>query len=164
MATNQLTPRTSHPQPFPKPALYEAIFALNRDLGTVIDDFNRLREFRFSRRYIDAFIVKIEDLRSWANAEFLDRQHDRELKDWYHFGKLDRKFEQRFVDPNDVLISAERRLEEMAADERYALAEASGLRERRERAEKQLSKLIKPTEPTEPTEPAEPDESTEPAS
>lgn len=138
MATHQVTPHPSQPQPFPKPALYEAIAALNRDLGTVIDDFNRLREFRFSRLYIDAFIVKIEDLRSWANAEFLERQHDRELKDWYHFGRLDRKFEQRFKDPNDVLIDAEHRLQQLAAEERDALAEARGLRKRRRRAEKQL--------------------------
>jgi hypothetical protein len=140
MATNQVTPPKTRPQPFPKPALYEAIFALNRDLGLVAEDLNRLREFRFSRLYIDAFIVKIEDLRSWANAEFLEQQLDREMKDWYHFGRLDRKFEQRFKDPNDVLIDAEHRLEEMAAEEQDALAEARGLRKRRQRAEKQIVK------------------------
>jgi hypothetical protein len=101
-------------------------------------DFNRLRQFRFSRLYIDAFIVKIEDLRSWANAEFLERQVSREHKDWYHFGRLDRKFEQRFIDPNDVLIDAERRLEQLAAEEQDALAEARGLRKRRRRAQKRL--------------------------
>lgn len=140
MATHQVTPRPSQPQPFPKPQLYEAIAALNRDLGTVIEDFNRLREFRFSRLYIDAFIVKIEDLRAWANGEFLERQLSREMKDWYHWGKLDRKFEQRYKDPNDVLIDAERRLEEMTIEERRALAEARGLRKRRQRAEKKLAK------------------------
>jgi hypothetical protein len=139
MAINQVTPHPSHPQPFPKPQLYEAIAALNRDLGTVIEDFNRLREFRFSRLYIDAFIVKIEDLRAWANGEFLERQLDREMKDWYHFGKLDRKFEDRYKDPNDVLIDAERRLEQMVAEERSALIEARELRKRRRRAEKKLA-------------------------
>src|ERR1700722_12735308 len=101
MAINQVTPRPSHPQPFPKPALYEAISVLNRDLGTVVEDFNRLREFRFSRLYIDAFIVKIEEIRAWANGEFLERQVSRELKDEHHWSTLDRKFEQRFVDPDD---------------------------------------------------------------
>lgn len=140
MANPQVTPRPSQPQPFPKPQLYEAIALLNRDLGAVIEDFNRLREFRFSRMYIDAFIVKIEDLRAWANAEFLDRQLGREHKDWYHFGRLDRKFEQRFIDPDDVLISAERRLEELAAEEKDAVAEARQLRKRRLRTEKQRAK------------------------
>lgn len=142
MATHQVTPRPSQPQPFPKPQLYEAIATLNRDLGAVIDDFNRLREFRFSRLYIDAFIVKIEDVRAWANAEFLERQVSREHKDWYHFGKLDRKFEQRFIDPNDVLIYAERRLDELAAQEQDARAEARRLRKRRQRAEKRIGKQL----------------------
>ena len=140
MATNQLTPPRTQPQPFSKPQLYEAIFALNRDLGTVAEDFNRLREFRFKRLYIDAFIVKVEDLRAWANAEFLEQQLDREMKDWHHFGELDRKFEQRFIDPNDVLISAEHRLDELAAEEQDALAEARSLRKRRQRAEKERAK------------------------
>ncbi len=129
MATPHLT--RSQPQPFPKPQLYEAIATLNRDLGTVIDDFNRLREFRFSRLHIDAFIVRIEDLRAWANSEFLERQHDRELKDWYHFGKLDRKFEDRYKDPNDVLIHAQRRLEQLATEERDVLTDADRIRMQR---------------------------------
>lgn len=131
MATNQLTPRRSQPQPFHKPALYEAIFALNRDLGLVVDDFNRLREFRFSRLYIDAFIVKIEEIRAWANGEFLERQHSRELKDEHHWSTLDRKFEQRFKDPNDVLIDAKRLQERRAAEEQHVLTEADRIRKQR---------------------------------
>jgi hypothetical protein len=131
MATNQVTPRRSQPQPFNKPALYEAIFIMNRDLGLVVDDFNRLREFRFSRRYIDAFIVKIEEIRAWANGEFLERQHDRELKDWFHWERLDHQFEQRFKDPNDVLIDAKRLQEQQAAEEQHVLTEADRIREQR---------------------------------
>jgi hypothetical protein len=150
MATHQVTPRRTYPHPYPKPALYEAISAVNRDLGLVIEDFNRLREFRFKRRDIDSFIAKAEHLRARVNSELLERQLARELKDEHHFWLLDHKFEDRYADPNDVLISAERRLEEMAAQERHALAEARELRERRERSEKQLSEIIKPTEGTEP--------------
>ena len=158
MATHQVTPRRTHPQPFPKPALYEVISNVNRDLGMLIEDFERLREFQFKRKDIDSFIAKAEHLRARANAELLEHQLDRELKDEHHFSMLDKKFEDRYLDPNDVLIGAAQRLEEMGKHERYALREASDLRERRERAEKQLGKLIKPAEPT---ESAEADESTE---
>jgi len=41
---------------------------------------------------------------------------------------LDKKFEDRYLDPDDVLIGAEQRLEEMAKQERYALREAHELR------------------------------------
>jgi hypothetical protein len=139
MATNQLTPRRTQPQPFPKPQLYEAIFALNRDLGLVVEDLNRLREFRFSRREIDALIAKAEHFRARANVEFLERQHSRELKDEFHFWMIDRKFEDRYKDPDDVLIGAQRRLEELAAEEQDARAAARGLRKVRRRAEKRLA-------------------------
>ena len=159
MATHQVTPRRTHPQPYPKPALYEVISNVNRGLGMLIEDFERLREFRFKRRDIDSFIAKAEHLRARANAELLERQLDRELKDEHHFSMLDKKFEDRYLDPNDVLIGAERRLEEMAQQERYALREAHELRDRRERAEKQLRPLIPPAAPAEPTEPNEATES-----
>lgn len=139
MATSQATPRRTQPQPYPKPALYEAIFALNRDLELVLEDLNRLREFRFSRSDIDRFIAKTQHLRSTANAEFLDRQLARELKDDHHFWLIDKKFDDRYKDPDDVLISAQRRLAEMTAQEQEASAAARGLRARRRRAEKHLA-------------------------
>ena len=142
MAIEHVTPRPSHPQPYPKPALYEAIAALNRDMGIVIDDLNRLREFHFSRRDIDGFITKTERLRAYANSEFLERQLARELKDDFHFSKIERKFDGRYRDPNDVLIDARRRLEEMSAEERDALAFARGSRKRRRREEKRLAEVV----------------------
>ena len=83
------------------------------------------------------------------------------MKDDHHFWLLDRKFEDRYKDPNDVLIGAERRLEEMANEDRYALRRARKLRERRERAEKQLSPLIPSAASAKPTGPTEPDDFTE---
>jgi hypothetical protein len=140
MATPHVTrPPRTQPQPFPKPALYDAIAHLNRDLGLVIEDLNRLREFRFSRRKIDGFIAKAERLRSRANSEFLERQLDRELKDDFYFWKLDVQYEDRYKDPDDVLIDAQRRLEQLAAEEQQARDEASRIRQHRRRAEKRLA-------------------------
>ncbi len=155
MATHQVTPRRKKPQPYPKPALYETIAALNRDLGLVIDDLNQLRAFNFSRRDIDGFIAKAELLRSRANSELLERQLERELKDDSHFWLLERKYEDRYKDPDDVLISAQRRLEAMTQEERHALATAQSTRERRTRAEENLAALFHPTESTESAESAE---------
>lgn len=106
MATPHVT--RTQPHPFPKPALYAAIADLNRDLELVLDDLRKLREFQFRRELMDAFIVKIEDLRAWANSEFMEVQLDRELKDCAHWERLDRRFEDQSRDPNDVLIDADR--------------------------------------------------------
>jgi hypothetical protein len=139
LAIHKVTPRPSHPQSFPKPALYEAIANLNRDLGLVIEDLDRLRDFRFSRRYINSFIAKTEHLRARVNAAVLERQQNRELKDEFHYWMIDRKFEDRYKDPNDVLISAKDRLEELAAEEHNAHTAARSFRRVRRRAEKQLA-------------------------
>jgi hypothetical protein len=72
--------------------------------------------------------LEIEDLRAWANAEFLERQVSREMKDWHHFSQLDRKFERRFKDPNDVLIDAKRLQEQRTAEQQEVLAEADRIR------------------------------------
>jgi hypothetical protein len=109
-------------------------------LGLVVDDFHRLREFRFSRLYIGAFIVKIEDLRAWANGEFLERQLEREMKDWFHFGQLDRKFEDRYKDPNDVLIDAKRLQEQRAAEEQDVLTKADRIRKQRAAEKRRAAK------------------------
>jgi hypothetical protein len=153
MATHQVTPHRKKPQPYPKPALYETIASLNRDLGLVIDDLNRLRDFNFSRRDIDGFVAKAEHLRSRANSELLERQLERELMDDSHFWFLEQRYEDRYKDPNDVLIDAERRLEEMTLEERRALTSARETRERRELAEKQLRTIVHPAEVTESAEP-----------
>ena len=142
MAIDQVTPRPTSPQPFPKPALYEAIATINRDIGHLIDGFDSLRQFRFGRRKIDSFIANVEHLRARVNSELLERQLNRELKDEHHFWRLETKFEKPFIDPNDVLISAVHRLEEMAEEERRADEQMREMRASRENAEERLRTLV----------------------
>lgn len=105
MATSHVTRPPQ--QAVPKPALYTAIADLNRDFEVVIDDLRKLRDLRLKPEMMDAFIVKIEDIRAWSNSELLEIQHDRELKDWGRWGQLNRRFDASLKDPNDVLIEAD---------------------------------------------------------
>ena len=116
MAVNQITrPTRAQTQLFSKPALYAAVADLNRDLQLVLDDFRRLRQFRFSREFMDAVEVQIEELRAWSNGELLETQLDRELTDWAHWGRRHRTWEKRLRDPGDVLIEADRPRQKQAA-------------------------------------------------
>ena len=117
--------------PSPEP---EPVIGYFEELELVVEDFKRLREFRFRRDLLDAFIVKIEDLRAWSNSEFLETQHDRELKDWAHWERIGKRFDQRYIDPNDVLLEADRIRKERAANE--VLLEV----ERRQRAARKTKK------------------------
>ena len=116
MAVNQITrPPRPHLQLFSKPALYAAIADLNRDLQLVLDDFRRLRQFRFSREFMDAVEVQIEELRAWSNGELLETQLDRELSDWTHWGRRHHALEKQLRDPGDVLLKADRPRQKPAA-------------------------------------------------
>lgn len=109
MGVNQrIRPPRTPPRFFSKPALYAAIADLNRDLQLVLDDFRRLRQFRFRREFMDAVEVQIEELRAWSNGELLETQYDRELTDWAHWGRQHSAWEMRLRDPGDVLLEADR--------------------------------------------------------
>lgn len=116
MAVNRTTrPPRIQTQLFSKPALYAAIADLNRDLQLVLDDFRRLRQFRFRREFMDAVEIQIEELRAWSNGELLETQHERELTDWAHWGRRHEAWEKRLRDPGDVLIEAGRLRKKQAA-------------------------------------------------
>lgn len=90
-----------------KVAVYEAIFALNRDLGMAVAGFRRLYELGFRREFMDAYAVKLEELRCAANVELFETQKDREMQEWVYWSGLNREWERQFCDENDVLIEAE---------------------------------------------------------
>ena len=54
----------------------------------------------------------MEDLRAQTNFEVIEHLSNREQHDWAHFGKLRRKWDKQFEDPDDVYLEAEIREEE----------------------------------------------------
>lgn len=116
MAVDRITrPPCTQTQLLSKPALYAAIADLNRDLQLVLDDFRRLRQFRFRREFMDAVEIQIEELRAWSNGELLETQLDRELTDWAHWGRRHEAWEERLRDPGDALIEADRLRQQQTA-------------------------------------------------
>jgi hypothetical protein len=92
-----------------KAALYKVIAKINRDFERVIADLEQLQALGFRKERMTAFSVKVEELRSWVNSELLETQHDRELTDWARFGRLNRRWQKRYQDPNDVVLEAAKR-------------------------------------------------------
>jgi hypothetical protein len=82
---------------------------INRDFERVIADLEQLQGFGFRKELMRAFAVKAEELRSWVNSELIETRHDRELADWARFGRLNRKWQKRYEDPDDVMLEAAKR-------------------------------------------------------
>jgi len=105
--STQLAPRS------PKLRIYEYLFLLNQKLQEAVQILKRLEKCSWLRRdFLRSFQVEVEDLRAQTNFEVIEHMSDREQHDWAHFGKLRRKWDQQFEDPDDVYLKAEQREEE----------------------------------------------------
>jgi hypothetical protein len=97
----------------PKALAYDALFVLNQHFEQVLQNLDRVRqlgllETRFQRKSLQACRATIEETRAWINFEITESLHDREQRDWTRFGKVRRRWEKKYEDPNDALIKAER--------------------------------------------------------
>ena len=100
------------PKPVERLAVYENLHALNRDFGQVLADLARLQElgvFQHDRGSI--LRVVVQETRAWANMELAELLQMREEDDRAWFGRLHRRWEKTWEDPNDVLIEAKHLME-----------------------------------------------------
>jgi hypothetical protein len=116
------------PKPVERLAVYENLYALNRDFGEVLADLAKLQElgvFQHDRGNIISVVVK--ETRAWANLELVELLQMQEQDDHAWFGRLHRRWEKTWEDPNDVLREAKHLLEKR----RKAAARKKAQRKRR---------------------------------
>jgi hypothetical protein len=105
--STQLIPRS------PKLRIYEYLFLLNQKLQEAVQILKQLENCSWLRRdFLRSFQIEVEDLRAQTNFEVIEHLSNREQHDWAHFGKLRRKWDRQFEDPDDVYLKAEQREEE----------------------------------------------------
>jgi hypothetical protein len=114
--------------------VYETLHALNHGFEQVLTELGRLGKLGFRREVLAEFRVVVEETRAWANFELVETMHDREERDWVRFGRLRHQWEKKLFDPNDVLIEAARRKEELrkVAEKRAARGKRRKIRKRGE--------------------------------
>ena len=93
--------------PAQKLLIYETIHTLNQGFEHVLSDLARLEKLGFRGESFEIFRVIVEETRARANSELVEVMNDREQTDWARFGRLRRQREQKYEDPNDILIKAE---------------------------------------------------------
>jgi len=71
-------------------AVYETLYALNRDFDQVLVHFERLQELgMFQQQDLgNIFPVIVQETRAWANMELVEALRPREQDDWTHFNRL----------------------------------------------------------------------------
>ena len=100
------------PRPVERLAVYENLYALNRDFGQVLADLARLQELGvFQHDRFNIFRIMVQETRAWANMDLAELLQMREEDDLGWFGRLHRRWEKKREDPNDVLREAKHLME-----------------------------------------------------
>jgi len=100
--------------------VFEATADLNQAFDQVITEVERLKRLglfhgEFPGRFAKTCRLSIEELRAWAIFEITEDLYQRADEDWARFGRMLRDWENKFKDPNDVLLEAERLKKKLAA-------------------------------------------------
>lgn len=112
------SPLTEHLQPQPVTfRVYQAIAEVNGGFEKVTQQLHVLEQFNFFPAEIfTAWLNSIQHLQADANSHLLEILSDRELNNASYYDRLCMQWERELEDPNDVLIEAERRRQELAEE------------------------------------------------
>jgi hypothetical protein len=87
---------------------------VNRGFEITLLSLEGLEHFgMFRLEQLNAFKVSLEHTRAEVNEELIDTLHDFELEQSAHFDRMEREWEDQLKDPDDVLLAARNRMEEI---------------------------------------------------
>jgi len=93
---------------------YEAVYWLNRSFQATLMSLERLEQVGIFRlEWLNEFKVRVEYLRADTNEELLQTLQSQEEDDTARFDHMQRYWDELRKDPNDVLLQAEERREEI---------------------------------------------------
>jgi hypothetical protein len=95
--------------------IYHTLYRLNLSFSNIVSRCRTLQEAGvFTAKSTRLFQGYSQELQAEINQELLGTMHDAELADWARFGKVRQKREKELRDPDDVLIQARERKEQIA--------------------------------------------------
>jgi len=132
-------PPSEVPQPSRHVRIFEATASLNRGFDLVLNEVEQLKKLgQFSGDFAGQFAKScrfaLEELRAWAIFELTEDLHQRAQDDWARFGRLRIRWENKFRDPNDVLMEAERLKQRLQKEAEQKSSKKSPKRKSEERA------------------------------
>jgi hypothetical protein len=110
--------RPNYVQPLPTPSsAYQAIAELNRGFENAVRNIEALQGFSFfPEEHLTAWGNVIGRMQAEASLQLLDAIRDRLMNNALYYDRLCLTREKQLEDPDDVLIEAEHRKRELAAE------------------------------------------------
>jgi hypothetical protein len=98
-----------------KAGIYETLSSLNTAFAGIIQHLQTLQQTGlFKSKVAKLFPGFALELQAEFNQEFLESLHQLELDDWGRYGKVRQRWEKEIRDPDDVLLQAEERKQQLA--------------------------------------------------
>ena|SRR5438270_12937831 len=105
------------PQPVSSSA-YQAITDVNNGFEKLIHDLQALQQFNFfPADILGSWLNLVLRTQAEANSHLLEVLHSREMKNSAYYDRLCWQWERELEDPNDVLVEAEERKRQIAAEQ-----------------------------------------------
>jgi len=93
---------------------YEAVYWLNRSFQAALLSLERLERLGIFRlEHLHEYKIRLEQTRAEANEELSDTLHNYEMAEAARFDRMQREYERRRQDPDDVFLAAARRQREI---------------------------------------------------
>jgi len=93
---------------------YEAVYWLNRSFEAALLSLERLERLGIFRlEFLNEYKVRIEHTRAQANEELTDTLKEQEMEDSARFDRMEREWENRLKDPDDVFFLARERKQQI---------------------------------------------------
>jgi len=93
---------------------YEAVYWLNRSFQAALLSLERLERLGIFRlEHLHEYKIRLEQTRAEANEELSDTLHNYEMAEAARFDRMQREYERRRQDPDDVFLAAAKRQREI---------------------------------------------------
>jgi hypothetical protein len=94
--------------------IYHTLYRLNLSFSNIVTRCATLQEAGiFTRKDNQLYQGLAQELQSEINGLLLENMHNIELEEWAHFGKVSQAREEELRDPDDLLLRATERKEEL---------------------------------------------------
>jgi len=99
--------------------VYHLLYRINLSFAAIVRRCQGLQKTGiFRRKYLQRFQGFTQELQAEINAELVGTLNDRELNDWRRYGKVRQAWEKWLRDPDDVLVEAKRRRQQLQKQRR----------------------------------------------
>jgi hypothetical protein len=112
--------RIKHLQPLPVGSrVYHSLAEVNGAFEKLVHELHALEQFNFfPADNLRAWLNMILHIQAQTNSYLIESLSDREMNNVGYYDRLCLEWERQIKDPDDVLIEAEHRKQEIAAEER----------------------------------------------